>query len=182
MRFPSDIFVDQYKAAAAEGAVVELKLRLLADKIPALQKYAHEKSIANIELEVAQHFANFLSEEDNKTLSLCRQLRNKIFHANFSEARSKLVALGGRAQRGGVIKVGSSGLSSIKPAEKITNAISGVEGTFEYIADTETSKPGSIFGWLLEITESGDLLQSIDAFKKAVAIIDRLMVEAVSYT
>jgi hypothetical protein len=32
------MFLEPFKAAAAEGAVVELKLRLLAGKIPALQK------------------------------------------------------------------------------------------------------------------------------------------------
>ena len=32
------MFLEPFKAAAAEGAVVELKLRLLAGKVPALQK------------------------------------------------------------------------------------------------------------------------------------------------
>jgi hypothetical protein len=37
------LFLKPFKAAAAEGAAVELKLRLLAGTIPALQKYAHKK-------------------------------------------------------------------------------------------------------------------------------------------
>jgi hypothetical protein len=36
------LFLEPFKEAAAEGAVVELKLRLLAGKVPALQKYAHQ--------------------------------------------------------------------------------------------------------------------------------------------
>jgi hypothetical protein len=35
------LFLEPFKAAAAEGAAVELKLRYLAGTIPALQKYAH---------------------------------------------------------------------------------------------------------------------------------------------
>jgi len=45
MKSPSEIFFVQYKAAAAEGAAVELKLRFLADKIPALQRYAHAQNL-----------------------------------------------------------------------------------------------------------------------------------------
>ncbi len=37
-----EIFEQQYKAAAAEGPIIELKLRLLAYKVPELQKYAQE--------------------------------------------------------------------------------------------------------------------------------------------
>jgi hypothetical protein len=36
------LFLEPFKEDAAEGAVVELKLRLLAGKVPALQKYAHQ--------------------------------------------------------------------------------------------------------------------------------------------
>jgi hypothetical protein len=47
------LFLGPFKAAAAEGAVVELKLRLLAGTIPALQKYAHQKVLKDIEAELA---------------------------------------------------------------------------------------------------------------------------------
>jgi len=39
------MFLKQFKSAAAEGAVVELKLRLLAGKIKELQKYAHQRRL-----------------------------------------------------------------------------------------------------------------------------------------
>jgi hypothetical protein len=47
------LFLEPLKAAAAEGAIVELKLRLLAGKVPALQKYAHQKKLEDIEDELA---------------------------------------------------------------------------------------------------------------------------------
>jgi len=43
------LFLDAFKTAAAEGAAVELKVRLLAGKIPALQKHAHRIVLEDIE-------------------------------------------------------------------------------------------------------------------------------------
>jgi hypothetical protein len=51
-------FLEPFKDAVAEGAVVELKLRLLAGKVPALQKYAYQKKLEDIEDELATHFGN----------------------------------------------------------------------------------------------------------------------------
>jgi hypothetical protein len=71
-------FLEPFKVAAAEGAVVELKLRLLAGKVPALQKYVHQKKLQDIEDDLAKHFGDALSDDGKETLSLCRQLRNKV--------------------------------------------------------------------------------------------------------
>src|SRR5579863_749867 len=88
------MFLEPFKTAAAEGAVVELKLRLLAGKIPALQKYAHQKHLEDIEADLAKHFDGSLSAGDKETLRLCRQLRNKVLHSDFCAARGKLNELG----------------------------------------------------------------------------------------
>lgn len=182
LQSPSAIFVEKYKAAAAEGAIVELKLRLLADKIPALQKYAHAQNLEDIETEVAQHFGRCVSEEDKKTLSLCRQLRNKVLHCNFRAAREKLEELGTEPQRGGVKSVGVFGLSQASIIEKIRGAVAGVEGTFQYVADTSSTDPGSVFGWLLELGAAGDFHKAVDAFRDASAIVDRLSVSGIGGT
>ena len=55
------MFLEPFKAAAAEGAAVELKLRLLAGTIPALQKYAHQRHLEDIEGDLARHFGDSLS-------------------------------------------------------------------------------------------------------------------------
>ena len=81
------MFLEPFKAAAAEGAVVELKLRLLAGKFPTLQKYAHQKKLEDIEAELAKHFGDSLSDAEKETLRLCRQLRNKVLHTDFCAAR-----------------------------------------------------------------------------------------------
>ena len=72
---PVAAFLDEYKLAAGEGALVELKLRLLADKIPALRPVAHAQKLEDIENEVARHFGQALSDDERNTLDLCRQLR-----------------------------------------------------------------------------------------------------------
>src|ERR1700733_2964933 len=89
-----EMFLEPFKAAAADGAVVELKLRLVAAKVPALRKRAHKKHLEDIEDDLAEHFAGHLSDEERETLRLCRQLRNKGLHTYFRAARVKLNELG----------------------------------------------------------------------------------------
>ena len=90
------MFLDFFKAAAAEGAVIELKLRLLAGKVPPLQKYAHQKRPEEIVDDLAKHFAEFLPAEEEKTLRLCRQLRNltKEAETNAHRRRDFRISLG----------------------------------------------------------------------------------------
>ena len=99
------LFLEPFKAVAAEGAVVELKLRLLAGKVPALQKYAHKKELGEIETDLVKHFDGSLSAQEKETLRLCRQLRNKVPHSDFRAARGKLNELGVETQAGGVVKI-----------------------------------------------------------------------------
>ncbi len=75
------MFFPAFKAAAAEGAAVELKMRLLAGKILALQKHAHKVVLEDIEAGLIEHFGAALSDKDKGTLRLCRQLRNKVLHS-----------------------------------------------------------------------------------------------------
>ena len=176
MRSPSEVFVEQYKAAAAEGAVVELKLRLLAGKIPSLHTYAHAQKLEYIETVVSQYFGHVVSEEDKKALSLCRQLRNKVLHCDFRAARSKLEDLGYEASGGRVKAVDVSEVSGTSLVDKIHAAVEGVEGTFKYVAETGSTEFGSVFGWLLELGAAGDFCKAVEAFKNASAIVERLSV------
>jgi hypothetical protein len=65
-----EYYEQQFKAAAGEGAIVELKMRLLADKTPALQKAAYNKELGNIETLIAAHFANVLTDDEKTTFVL----------------------------------------------------------------------------------------------------------------
>ena len=113
------MFLDFFKAAAAEGAVIELKLRFLAGKVPPLQKYAHQKRPEEIVDDLAKHFAEFLSAEEEKTLRLCRQLRNKVLHTDFRAARDKQKELGAETQPDGIMKVDLPVATVTEPSKKI---------------------------------------------------------------
>lgn len=163
------MFLEPFKTAAADGAVVELKLRMLAGKVPALQKYAHKKNLENIEDDLAAHFS--LSAEDQETLQLCRQLRNKILHSDFRAARRKLNELGAETTPGGVKKVDLPTVTVAALADKIRGVQAGTEGVT--VADA-SSEDGGVLGWFMEAATAGDFQKASSAFKGAAAIVDRL--------
>jgi hypothetical protein len=173
MSFPlTQIFINQYGAAAAEGGIVELKLRLLADKVPALQAYTHQQRLEDVESAVAQHFD--LPAAEKAKLTLCRELRNKILHCNFSAARGKLGDLGAVTHGGGVKKLSVGGLSATEVAKKLAATDANTPGAFELVASTTAKETGSLFGWLLETGNAGDFQRASEAFKAAATIVDRL--------
>lgn len=173
---PVAVFFEEYKLASGEGAVVELKLRLLADKVPSLQRFAHAQKLEDIENEIARYFGQALSEQEKNTLALCRQLRNKILHCNFSVARETLVKLGKVPQSSGVRRVDLAGLNGAQMLAKTKAAMAGDQGTFENVSVSATTSPGNVFGWLLEIGQGGDLPKAVQAFRDAAGIIDRLAI------
>ena len=167
-----EMFLESFKTAAADGAVVELKLRLLAGKIPELQKYAHQKRLEDIENEIAKHFGSALSAKDKETLGLCRQLRNKVLHTDFRAARDKLNELGVETHLGGIRKIDLPLPSVVEVSKKIQEAKTGTEGVL--VADTPSTDLGGVLGWFLESGQAGDFQKASEAFKKSGSIIDRL--------
>lgn len=166
------LFLPAFKAAAAEGAAVELKMRLLAGKIPALQKHAHKVVLEDIEAGLIEHFGAALSDEDKGTLRLCRQLRNKVLHSDFCVARDTLSELGIASAPGGVVKIDLPVVTVTEVGKKIEAVKAGTEGVL--VANTGSTDAGSVFGWFLEAGQSGDFAKASDAFKSAAEIVDRL--------
>jgi hypothetical protein len=174
MSGPREIFEQQFKDAAAEGAIVELRMRLLADKVPALQTLAHAEHLVDVETLIVEHFFSALKDDEKEALRLCRQLRNKVLHCNFHAARKALNQLGVDTERGNVKKIDIRGpTAGDELVEKINSATRGDKTTFTYVADSG-DKPGSVYGWLMEAGEAGDFIKAAAAFKEAAAIIDRL--------
>jgi len=99
------MFLEPFKAAAGEGAALELKMRLLAGKTSALQKYTHRRDLGEFETDLLAHFDASLSADEKETLRLCRQLRNKVLHSDFRAAREKLNELGIPTDSGGVVRL-----------------------------------------------------------------------------
>jgi hypothetical protein len=168
-----DTIWHNFKQASGEGAVYELRMRLLADKIPALQKTAYDDRLENVETLIIGHFGNDLSDVEKAALKLSRQLRNKILHCDFKAARDKLQELSIAPQNGGVRKIDAVGLSGNEMIQKILDATNNVPGTSINVADTKP-EAGNIFSWLIESGLSGDFPQAITAFAATIKIIDRL--------
>jgi hypothetical protein len=167
-----EMFLEPFRIAAAEGAAVELKMRLLAGKVPALQKHAHRTKLEDIEADLIEHFGMALSDQDRERLRLCRQLRNKVLHSDFRAARDKLSELGTVSSTGGVVKIDLPLVTGAEVAKKIEAAKAGAEGI--RVADTTSTDSGSVFGWFLEAGQSGDFAKASAAFKSAAEIVDRL--------
>jgi hypothetical protein len=171
---PVEMVRSQFKAAAGEAAVLELSMRMLADKVPALRAFTHSKNFEDIEDEIIKHFGGLLSEEDKKTLSASRVLRNKILHCDFEAARNKLDELGLSPKRG-VVRRGT--ISPSMSAEEIQRTIHTiVEGHGgELVSDTPGRGAANLFGWMMELAAGNGFVLSLRAFNNAGAIIERLL-------
>jgi len=170
---PVEIFRLQFKAAAGEAAGLELSMRMLADKVPELRAFAHKK-FEHIEDEIIKHFGDLLSDEDKKTLSDSRVLRNKILHCDFEAARNKLDELGLSPKRGLVRK---AAISTSMSAEEIQQRVRAVdEGrSGELVSDTPGRAPANLFAWMLELAAGNGFVLARNAFEKAGTIIERLL-------
>jgi hypothetical protein len=166
-------FEPQYKAAAAEGALYELRMRLLADKVPALQQAAYGERLEDVEGLIIVHFAGHLTDQEKSLLKLCRQLRNKILHCDFHAARKKLGELGANPQQGNVKRIDIRGLSGRAVIAKISDVTANVVGTFQYVGASPTGA-GAVLAWLIEAGVAGDFTEAAKSFARAAQIIDHL--------
>lgn len=173
MTSPSDIFIAQYREAAGDGAILELKLRLLTGKVPALQPSTDAK-LENVEEEIARFFARHLSEDEREQLRLCRQLRNKVLHCDFSKARAKLHEMGAPQVRGGVRQIRLTDTTGEGILPHLKEGLSDKPGTHQYVADLNSTADAGVFGWLLELGSAGDFSRAAEVFRRTCAIIDRL--------
>src|SRR3954467_8393003 len=78
-------FYEAYAATVGQGALVELRFRLLAcaHSDPGLRRYAFEDDLAPIETEMVRVFKDALTESDVRLLSRCRILRGQVVHCDF---------------------------------------------------------------------------------------------------
>jgi hypothetical protein len=146
----TDLIFTQYKEAAGLGAVVELRMRLLASRTPALEKYAHDPNLESLEDKIHAHFDKNFSDEERAYLKRARGLRNKILHSDFKAAANIAQQFrGAEAQGPGVVAV------------KVNSG--------ETTAVAEMSKrDAGVFGWLLECMQTGVFAEAIDIFEKAI--------------
>lgn len=162
-----------FKSAAAEGAIYELWMRLLADKAPAIQKAAYKADLKDMERLIVTAFSDVLSDEEKLLLERCRQLRNKLLHCDFHALRKKLAEQDAGSQRGDVKRFNVAGLSGAQMAAKIRDVAANAPGSFEHVGDTP-AKAGTVYGWLFEAGNNGNFTQAANPFARAAEVINRL--------
>jgi hypothetical protein len=127
--------------------------------------------LGSIEEPIAIVFAAQLSDAELATLRMSRELRNKLLHGDFHEARERLQTLGVSVQSGGVRRM------QILPGESVLRSVEAGLANFEALAtvsDMTSTREAGIFGWLLELANSGALNDAERVFLKANEIVDRL--------
>jgi hypothetical protein len=160
--------LESFKAASGEAAALELKMRLLAGMVPALQTYAHQRKLGEIETDILKEFDRSLSADEKDTLKLSRELRNKVIHSDFRATREQLEKMRIQTGRARTKKIELP----VATKEELSKKIAGGGGT--PISDLPS---GEVYGWLLEVGRSGDFQKARYAFKNAAAIIDRLVTD-----
>lgn len=157
--YSDQILHGPYARLAALAAVYELRVRLLADMREATRHATHAGRAEDVELALIKEYAP--PAEEAERLRITRQLRNKVLHGAFREAKQKLADLGIVVPQGGVrvMKLDNSELpDDISSAAPIT----------------EPGGSDSIVGWLFECQASGFFVLAERAFNESLAILDRL--------
>jgi len=153
------MFIVQFKVASGEGAALELRLRLLANREPKLRRFATKK-MNGMEPQIIRLFREDLREEECAQLRLCVELRNKILHCDFPSARQRLKDLGAPQEHAGTVVQ--------------FDLVPGEENRARRVVDIPEHEPPDIFGWLLEMGSGGDFVRAADLFFNVSKIVDRL--------
>lgn len=170
----TEMFLEKFKVAAGEAALCELRLRLLAGKVPALVDCALNPKSFEVEKRVKDHFKEVLSEEDLQLIEKSRQLRNKLLHGDFQQARQKLQELGRPQRSGGVRRINfDRGAEAAGMVKALAEGLSGERG--QLVADSASTQEGTVYGWLLEVASSGDLREANDIFDRMTVLLNRLL-------
>lgn len=163
------------------AVIVELKIRLLASKIPKIEEYAHSHRISETEAALLPYLVeqNLISEEEKNHLEASRRIRNKIFHCEFESAVDFIEKLRGKPlPPGAVTGAKISELEGENMLEKILSFAEAVQsgktakGTFK--VDQTTTKEAGIFGWLVDALTKGVLQEGKQIATESLAVLDRV--------
>jgi hypothetical protein len=149
---PSDpAFVD-FANAAAMACLFEIKARLFADNTPALEKHKADQLEALVK-RIIEHERDGILPEDEVLLKKCARFRNKLLHANFSQAAGTLLSFGVELDQGTVY------LTKLEDA------------SVRKLSETSTTD-GRVFGWMLEGKSSGVFREARKVFVRGIAFIN----------
>ena len=164
----------QFKAASAEAALFELRLRLLAGYVPASAAMPIATKLSVVCDQILETYAQCLSEAEARHLKEACQIRNKLLHCEFSSNRKKLNVVTPKFRDGGVTSVQLDTTNPETVSAKVRAAIAGTGVGQERVSDTNTRTLRDVFGWLLESQSAGDFEESIQTLAGAIQVVSRL--------
>jgi len=159
--------------AGGLAVVFEVNLRMLCEKHEETRVKAYKKDLEKEVLRaVISRFQSTLAEEDKALLRNSVQLRNKLVHAKFAEANwlleTKFGFHGAPVVKQIKFKEGESVLDTLD------EALEG-EGTREVRGLKQ--KDAATVLWYLEFGGKGGFGAAATVFRKAIALVDRLVHE-----
>lgn len=163
----TEIVFRSFRVAGGTAADYELRVRLLADKTPALAKWATAKNLQDVEIPLTAHFSASLTEDEKKLLATVRVLRNKLLHGEFTTARTKLEELGHPKQ---TAKINVVKLPDPLHLEGFHAAVQAAEP----FAVDSAPDGGNLFAWVLQLAADGSFDAAAKAFQRGLDVINRL--------
>ncbi|MEX2673310.1 MAG: hypothetical protein WD294_14500 [Phycisphaeraceae bacterium] len=175
MSFPRDIAEQNFTQAAADAALFELRVRLLAGAVPSTADRSIDTALAEVISAIIAHFQAKLSETDAQLLRGAARLRNKVLHCEFSSARHRLDPEGTLNRSGGVMKI--SGVTPDNVLSILDQINAGGDVGQQPVAGTRTKKHKDVFGWLLEAQGAGEFTAASHVLREAVTVLGELSVD-----
>lgn len=163
-----------FKAASAEAALFELRMRLRAGAISTTCDLEIETKLAAICNYILNYYKAALHDTDEKVLQRACNLRNKLLHCEFSVARQRLSEINPKARRGGVTMLDVDSLDGAAILNKLHQVKLGRDVGQKAVAHTKTKKLKDVFGWLLETQGAGEFDEAAHVFRDAISVLERL--------
>ncbi len=170
---PSDIAIDNFAEVGRLAIRQELKMRLLANKTKEIKDSALAFKLEKVEEAVINHFkiSQNISNAEIELLSTSRKIRNKILHCEFDTALKLIENHNKKPLQGPSVKVLHIG---DKRGQDLLDAIFYIANGSKSIEElTENEK--DLFGWLMQIQQTGGFKEAYKTFIESNKIIERLI-------
>jgi hypothetical protein len=155
-RQPSDVWVERFARACAFGGVFELRIRMLAERTPALKRDALKADLTPLCRSIVGHYAAKLASEDRALLVALPGIRNKLLHVEFSRAVGRIKPFSEELRDAEVLK-----------ADLVTGDVVSVPQS--------STEDGTLFGWLLESARSGAFDSGAELFRRGITLAEMLL-------
>lgn len=160
----SDVIIARLFAPTASiAAVYELRLRMLADMRTNTEHATHAQRTETVEEAIVEEYS--LGPEETGWLRTTSQLRNKILHGNFRQAKDKLADLGVELPTGDVRAIRLPTDGTLPNFDELLESAKPI---------TEADGSKAICSWLYWAAQTNFFARAQEAFVESLKILDRL--------